>query len=157
MPRLAVCCCRVLATRLRIPLSHNIQSRNFCNARPGGWCRVCFHPSVAISVFRKRSFLVRNAVELHVVRLPGESCNKPSYRLGYWSLRVSPFSHDRSAIALTGRVFGHPEFANGTEIVTSPLWLIIRTETADLAYTNTAVYELCAAHPDLIAAFLEPD
>ena len=24
-------------------------------------------------------------------------------------------------------------------------------------YTNTAVYELCAAHPDLIAAFLEPD
>jgi hypothetical protein len=54
-------------------------------------------------------------------------------------------------------VFGHAEFANGTEIVTNPLWLIIRTETADLAYTNNAVYELCAAHPDLIAAFLEPD
>lgn len=63
----------------------------------------------------------------------------------------------RGVIALAGRVFGHSEFANGTEIVTSPLWLIIRTETADLAYTNTAVYELCAAHPDLIAAFFEPD
>jgi hypothetical protein len=52
-------------------------------------------------------------------------------------------------------VSGHRGFADGTEIVTSPLWLIMRTETADLACTNTAVYELCAAHPDLIAALLE--
>ncbi|MBV9082682.1 MAG: hypothetical protein JOZ62_08410, partial [Acidobacteriaceae bacterium] len=59
-------------------------------------------------------------------------------------------------IVVTGRAFGHPEFVDGTEIVTNPLWLIVRTETADLAYTN-AVYELCAAHPDLIAALLEPD
>lgn len=95
-----------------------------------------------------------NAVQLQVVPLSDESCNKPSCRLEYWSLRVSPFPHDRGAIVLTGRVFGHPEFA---EIVTRPLWLIVRTETADLAYTNTAVYELSAAHPDLIAALLEPD
>jgi hypothetical protein len=54
-------------------------------------------------------------------------------------------------------MFGHPEIANGTEIITSPLWLIVRTETADFAYTNTGVYELSAAHPDLIAALLEPD
>ena len=100
---------------------------------------------------------MRDAVELQAVPLPDESCNKPSCRLEYWSLRVSPFSHDRCTIALTGRVFGHPEFANGTEIVTRPLWLIIRTETTDLAYTNTAVYELSAVHPDLIGALLEPD
>jgi hypothetical protein len=58
---------------------------------------------------------------------------------------------------LAGRVFGHPELPNGTEIVTNPLWLIVRTESADFAYTNTAVYELSAAHPDVIAALLEPD
>jgi hypothetical protein len=39
-------------------------------------------------------------------------------------------------------VFGHPEFADGTEIATSPLWLVVRTETADL---------------DLITALLEAD
>jgi hypothetical protein len=89
--------------------------------------------------------------------LPAESCNEPSCRLEYWSLRVSPFPHDRGAIVLTGRPFGHPDFADGTEIVTSRLRLIVRTETADLAHTNSAVYELCAAHPDLIAALLEPD
>ena len=100
---------------------------------------------------------MRDAVELQAVPLPDEPCNKPSCRLEYWSLRVSPFPRDRGAIVLTGRVFGHPEFANGTEIVTSPVWLIVRTESADFAYTNTAVYELCAAHPDLIAALLEPD
>jgi hypothetical protein len=98
---------------------------------------------------------VSNAVQLQVVPLPDESCNKPVCRLEYWSLRVSPFPHDRGAIVLTGRVFGHREFADGTGIVTSPLWLIVRTEAADLAYTNAAVYELCAAHPDLISALLE--
>ena len=84
-----------------------------------------------------------------------ESCSNVSCRLDNWSLRVSPFPRDRGAIVLTGRVFGHLEFVNGTEIVTSPLWFIVRTETADLAYTKTTVYELSAAHPDLIAAFLE--
>lgn len=98
-----------------------------------------------------------DAVQLQVVLLMDKSCNKPSCRLEYWSLLVSPFPHDTGAIALTGRVFGHPEFADNSEIVTSPLWLIVRTETADLAYTNIAVYELGAAHPDLIAALLEPD
>ena len=58
---------------------------------------------------------------------------------------------------LTGRVFDDPEFADGTDIVTSPLRLIVRAETADLAYTQTAVYELSAVHPDLITAFLEAD
>ena len=62
---------------------------------------------------------MRKAVELQAVPLPDESCNKPSCRFEYWSLRVSPFPHDRGPIALTGRVFGHPEVANGTEIVTS--------------------------------------
>ena len=100
---------------------------------------------------------MNDAVELQLVPLPDEPCNKPSCRLEYWSLRVSPFPHDLGAIVLTGRVFGHREFADGSEIVSSPLWLIVRTETADLAYTNTAVYELSAAHPDLIAALLEPD
>jgi hypothetical protein len=99
---------------------------------------------------------VSHAVQLQIVPLPDESGNNASCRLEYWSLRVSPYPHDRGAIVLTGRVFGHREFADGTEIVTSPLWLIVRTETADLAYTNAAVYELFAAHPDLIAAFLEP-
>ena len=98
-----------------------------------------------------------DAVELQVVPLPDDSCNKPSCRLEYWSLRVSPFPHDRGAIILTGRVFCHPEFSDNSEIVTSPLWLIVRTDTADLAYTNTAVYELSAAHPHLIAALLESD
>ena len=98
-----------------------------------------------------------DAVQLQIAPFPDRLCNKPSGRLEHWSLRVSPFPDDHGAIVLTARVFDHPEFANGTEIVTGPLWLIIRTETADLAYTNTAVYELCAAHPDLIAAFLEPD
>jgi hypothetical protein len=54
-------------------------------------------------------------------------------------------------------VFDDPEFADGTDIVTSPLRLIVRAETADLAYTQTAVYELSAVHPDLITAFLEAD
>ena len=94
-----------------------------------------------------------DAVQLQVV----PSCSKPRRRLYHWSLRVSPFPHDRGAIVVTGRAFGHPEFADGTEIVTNPLRLIVRTETADLAYTNTAVYELCVAHPDLIVALLEPD
>ena len=67
-----------------------------------------------------------------------------------------PFPYDHGAIVVTGRAFGHTECADGTEIVTNPLWLIVRTETADLAYT-TAVYELGAAHPDLIAALLESD
>ena len=98
-----------------------------------------------------------NAVQSQIVPLPDESGNNASCRLEHWSLRVSPFPDDHGAIVLTARVFDHPEFANGSEIVTGPLRLIIRTETADLAYTNTAVYELCAAHPDLIAAFLEPD
>ena len=89
--------------------------------------------------------------------MPDRLCNKPSGRLEHWYLRVSPFPNDHGAIVLTGRVFDHPEFANGTEIVTSSLSLIVRTETADLAYTNTAVYELSAAHSDLIATLLEPD
>lgn len=83
--------------------------------------------------------------------------NKPVRRLEHWSLRVSPFPDDPGAIVLTGRVFGHPDFADDTDIATTPLWLIVRTGTADLTYTNTAVYELRAAHPDLIAALLEPD
>lgn len=98
-----------------------------------------------------------DAVQLQVVPLPDKSCSKPTRRLAQWSLRLSPSPDDHGAIVLTGRVFGHPDFADDTEIVTSPLWLIVRTETADLAYTNTAVYELSAAHPDLIAALLEPD
>jgi hypothetical protein len=100
---------------------------------------------------------VSDAVQLRVVPLADKSCNKPSCQLDQWSLRISPFPRDHGAIVLAGHVFGHPEVANGTEIVTTPLWLIARTETADFAYTNTAVYELSAAHPDLIAALLEPD
>lgn len=98
-----------------------------------------------------------DAVRLEVDPLPDNSCSEGYCRLDHWSLRVSPFPHQQGAIVLTGRVFGHPEFADGSEIVTNPLWLIVRTETADLAYTNTAVYELSAAHPDLIAALLEPE
>ena len=97
-----------------------------------------------------------DAVQLQVVPLPDKSFSKPRRRLDHWSLRVSPFPYDHGAIVVTGRAFGHTECADGTEIVTNPLWLIVRTETADLAYT-TAVYELGAAHPDLIAALLESD
>ncbi|HSU32696.1 MAG TPA: hypothetical protein VLJ11_15815 [Bryobacteraceae bacterium] len=98
-----------------------------------------------------------DAAQLQVVPLPDKSSSKPRRRLDHWSLRVSPIPHDHGAIVLTGRVFGHPEVANGTEIVTSPVWLIVCTETADFAYTDTAVYELSTAHPDLIAALLKPD
>ena len=98
-----------------------------------------------------------DAVHLHGVPSPEESCSKPRCRLHHWSIRVSPFACDRGAIVLTGRLFGHPEFTDGTDIVTSPLWLILRTETADLAYTNSAVYELSAVDPDFIAAFLDAD
>ena len=98
-----------------------------------------------------------DAVQLQVVPLMDKSCSKPKCRLEHWSLRVSPSLHDHGATVLIGRVSGHPELADDSEIVTSPLCLIVRTETADLAYTNTAVYELGAAHPDLIAALLEPD
>jgi len=100
---------------------------------------------------------VSDAVQLQVVPLPDKSFSKPRRRLDHWSLRVSPFPYDHGAIVVTGRAFGHTECADGTEIVTNPLWLIVRTETADLAYTNTAVYELGAAHPDLVAALLESD
>ena len=81
--------------------------------------------------------------------------SKPRCRLDDWSLRVPPFVSDCGAIVLTGRVFGHCEFADGTKIVTGRLSLIVRTDTTDLAHTNSAVYELSAAHPDLIAAFLD--
>ena len=104
-----------------------------------------------------KEFPVSDAVQLQVVRLPGKSCSRPRRRLDHWSLRVSPIPHDYGAIVLTGRVFGHPEFSDNSEIVTSPLWVIVRTESGDLAYTNTAVYELSAAHPDLMAALLESD
>jgi hypothetical protein len=82
-------------------------------------------------------------------------CSKPGCRLEHWSLRISPFPRDHGAIVLTGRAFGHPDFADGTAIITSPLRLIVHTETADLAYTNTTVYELSAADPDLITVFLD--
>ena len=98
-----------------------------------------------------------NALQLQVVPLPDESRNEPCCRLACWSLRVSPSPHGYGATVLIGRVLGHPELADDSEIVTSPLCLIVRTEAADLAYTNTAVYELGVAHPDLIAALLEPD
>ncbi|HZQ54060.1 MAG TPA: hypothetical protein VFB14_17795 [Bryobacteraceae bacterium] len=96
-----------------------------------------------------------DAVQLQVVPVPDNTCRKPRHRLDHWSLRVSPIPHDWGGILLTGRVFGHAEFADNSEIVTSPLWLMVRTEAADLGYTNAAVYELCAAHPDLVAALLQ--
>jgi len=76
-------------------------------------------------------------------------------RLANWSLQVSRDPRDAGAIVLTGLAYGHPEFPNGTSVVTSPLQIIVRTADADLAVTRNTVYHLCAMHPDTIAALLD--
>ena len=75
-----------------------------------------------------------------------------SYELSHWWTVVQQTKLPWSIACLA-----IPRLPTSTEIITSPLWLIVCTETADFAYMNTAVYELSAANPDLIAAFLEAD
>lgn len=76
-------------------------------------------------------------------------------RLENWSLQVSRHPRDAGAIVLTGLAYGHPDFPNGTSVVTSPLQIIVRTADADMAITQNTVYQLSAMHPDTVAALLD--
>ena len=60
-------------------------------------------------------------------------------------------------MVLAGRVYGHRHFPDGTSIVTSPLYVIVRSDAGDLAFTQNSIYKLSTAHPDLIRALLSEE
>jgi hypothetical protein len=76
-------------------------------------------------------------------------------RLENWSLRVSPDPRNKGAAILAGCVYGHPDFPNGTPILTGPLQIILRTADEDLAVTVNTVYQLSVLDPDYLGALLD--
>lgn len=76
-------------------------------------------------------------------------------RLENWSLRISPDPGNPDATVIVGCVYGHEEFPDGTPIVTSPLEIILRTESEDLAVTRNSLYRLSTLDPDYLKSLLE--